>query len=49
MYEYTKKNKQLLDEWSEKTAQAFLEQCRKFTDEMYSGNLTMIDTGCNDN
>lgn len=25
IYEYTKKNKQLLDEWSEKTAQTYLE------------------------
>ncbi|CAD8171628.1 unnamed protein product [Paramecium octaurelia] len=48
LYEYTKKNKQLLDEWSEKTVQAFLEQTRKFTEEMYSGNLTMVDDGYND-
>ncbi|CAD8203372.1 unnamed protein product [Paramecium octaurelia] len=47
IYEFTKKNKQLLDEWSEKTAQAYLEQCRKFTEEMYQGNLTMVDDGYN--
>ncbi|CAD8119545.1 unnamed protein product [Paramecium sonneborni] len=47
LYEYTKKNKSLLDEWSEKTVQAYLEQCRKFTEEMYSGNLTMVDDGYN--
>ncbi|CAD8162706.1 unnamed protein product [Paramecium octaurelia] len=48
LLDFTKKNKQLLDEWSEKTVQAFLEQSRKFTEEMYSGNLSMVDDGYND-
>ncbi|CAD8093009.1 unnamed protein product [Paramecium sonneborni] len=48
LLEFAKKNKQLLDEWSEKTVQAFLEQSRKFTEEMYSGNLSMVDDGYND-
>ncbi|CAD8082562.1 unnamed protein product [Paramecium sonneborni] len=48
LLEFAKKNKQLLDEWSEKTVQAFLEQSRKFTEEMYSGNLSLVDDGYND-
>ncbi|CAD8176195.1 unnamed protein product [Paramecium pentaurelia] len=48
LLDYAKKNKQLLHEWSEKTVQAFLEQSRKFTEEMYQGNLSMVDDGYND-
>lgn len=36
--DYVKKNKNLLDEWSEKTVQAFLEHAKKFVEETYIGS-----------
>ncbi|KAM3135435.1 hypothetical protein pb186bvf_012454 [Paramecium bursaria] len=41
--DYVKKNKNLLDEWSEKTVQAFLEHAKKFVEETYIGSQKMID------